>query len=52
MKFEIHTSVITKKVVNIEEAMSTAKQLSLRYGKATVWSGYNKLATYEKGAKK
>jgi hypothetical protein len=50
-KFEIHTTVVTKVESNKENAMATARQLSSRYGKATVWCGYNKIATYKYGMK-
>jgi hypothetical protein len=52
MKFEVHTTVITKVEKEEGEAMATARKLSLRYGRATVWAGYNKLATYVKGVKR
>ena len=52
MKFEVHTTVITKVEKEENEAMATARKLSLRYGRATVWAGYNKLATYVKGVKR
>lgn len=50
-KFEIHTTVVTKVESNKENAMATARQLSSRYGRATVWCGYNKIATYKYGMK-
>ena len=52
MKFEIHTSVITKVVNDKNEAMVQAYRMSLRYGRATVWCDHDKLATYVKGIKK
>lgn len=51
MKFKIHTTVITKIVTTKEEALVTACKLSRKYGRATIWYDYQRLATYISGMK-
>ena len=51
MKFEIHTSVITKIENNEKQALITACKLSRKYGRATIWNNHQKLASYKSGVK-
>lgn len=52
MKFEIHTSIITKVINDKNEAMETAKKMSIKYGRASVRCGHTRIAMYVKGIAK
>lgn len=51
MKFEIHTTIITKIANTKEEALATACKMSRKHGRATIWCNHQRLATYKSGMK-
>jgi hypothetical protein len=50
-KFEILTSVINSVENSKENAMQVAQRMSVRYGRASVFNGYTKIAVFKNGTK-
>lgn len=50
-QFTIHTSLITMMASTEESARAAAKRLSIKYGRARVYSNGQKIAYYNGGVK-
>ena len=50
-KFEIITSVIDSVENSKESDMQVAQRMSVRYGRASVFNGYTKIAVFKNGTK-
>lgn len=50
-QFTIHTSLVTMTAATEESARAAAKKLSIKYGRARVYSNYQKIAHYTNGVR-